>query len=100
MGARSRLSLLVAALALAVAGPVCALPAHAATPVALYVSPDGSDTNPGTSANSPFRTLQRAQAAVRGIDQANSGAITVNLAGGTYRLSKPLVLTAADSSTG
>ncbi|MFB8138115.1 sigma-70 family RNA polymerase sigma factor [Streptomyces parvus] len=37
------------------------LPAKAPTPAPTYfVSPGGSDANPGTSAGSPFRTLQKA----------------------------------------
>jgi hypothetical protein len=89
-----------AAVALLAAGAALALPAHAATAVTFYVAPSGSDSNSGTSASSPFKTLQKAQSAVRAVDQASSGAITVYLAGGTYRLTSPLVFTAADSSTG
>ena len=75
--------------------------AHAApAPVEFYVAPTGSDTNAGTTADSPFQTLARAQQAVRAVDQATSGEITVNLAGGTYRQTQPLTFTAADSSTG
>ncbi|MEY9964619.1 hypothetical protein ABIA33_002661 [Streptacidiphilus sp. MAP12-16] len=85
----------------AVAAPALAGAAQAAAaPVDFYVSPTGSDSNSGTSATAPFQTLARAQTAVRGVDQATSGAITVNLAGGDYRLSRPLTLTAADSATG
>jgi hypothetical protein len=75
--------------------------AHAAaTPVNFYVSPTGSDNNTGTSADAPFKSLGKAQSAVRAVDQATAGAITVNLAGGDYRLSQPLTFTAADSATG
>src|SRR5436305_12315399 len=97
---RSRLLIAGTAGALVVAGVAVALPAHAANAVDFFVSPTGSDSNSGTSASSPFKTLQKAQSAVRAVDQANSGAITINLAGGTYRLTSPLVFTAADSSTG
>jgi hypothetical protein len=88
-----------AAAALGLGGAVVALPAHAAAAVNFYVSPTGSDSNDGSSASTPFRTLTKAQAAVRAVDQASSGAITVNLAGGDYRLTAPLAFTAADSGT-
>lgn len=57
-----------------------------------YVSPSGSDADPGTL-KKPFATLQRAQEAVR----QKRG--PVFLRGGTYHLPAPLVFTAADSGT-
>ncbi len=57
-----------------------------------YVSPNGSDANPGTL-KKPFATLQRAQQAAR----QELG--DVYLRGGTYYLSSPLVFTAEDSGT-
>ena len=89
-----------AAAALSVSAAFIALPAQSATaasPVNFYVSPSGSDGNSGTSTASPFATLQRAQTAVRGAIGSASGGVAVNLAGGDYRLSSPLTLTAADS---
>jgi hypothetical protein len=94
---RPRLLATLVASALGVAG--LALPAHAATTVTYYVSPSGSDTNTGTSVDSPFRTLGKAQSAVRVVDKSTAGTVTVYLAGGTYRLSQPLTFTAADSGT-
>ncbi|MEU2775047.1 hypothetical protein ABZ646_19400, partial [Streptomyces sp. NPDC007162] len=44
---------------------VLTLPARAASAVTYFVSPSGSDSNPGTSAAAPFRTLTKAQTAVR-----------------------------------
>ncbi|MBK6018248.1 right-handed parallel beta-helix repeat-containing protein, partial [Streptomyces sp. MBT53] len=79
---------------------VLTLPAHAATAVTYFVSPGGSDDNTGTSAATPFRTLTKAQAAVRAVDTSTSGPITVTLAGGVYRLTKTLTFTAADSGGG
>src|SRR2546423_9653549 len=76
------------------------LGAQAATATDLYVSPSGSDSNAGISPGAPLKTLQKARDVVRGIDQSNSGEIHVNLAGGTYRLTAPLVLDASDSGTG
>ncbi|MBD0841502.1 nitrous oxide reductase family maturation protein NosD [Streptomyces sp. TRM68416] len=55
-----------------------ALPSPAAAASAYYVSPTGSDTNPGTSVGAPLATVQRA------LDLAPSGAV-VRLAPGTYR---------------
>jgi hypothetical protein len=66
-----------------------ALPAHGQP---YYVSPAGSDANPGTL-DKPFASLQRAQQAVR------QKAGTVVLRGGTYYLPETLVFTAADSGT-
>ncbi len=59
-----------------------------------YVSPDGSDSNTGTSASTAFKTLSAAQQAMR----ASGGADTTIIEGGTYALSSPLQLTAADSN--
>ncbi|HTJ66653.1 MAG TPA: right-handed parallel beta-helix repeat-containing protein [Actinospica sp.] len=97
---RTLLGTLTAA-ALALGGLVAAATtAHAApAPVSFYVSPTGSDANAGTSAASPFKTLTKAQAAVRAVNQAASGQVTVYLAGGDYRLASPLTFTAADSGT-
>ncbi|AHH95833.1 fibronectin type III domain-containing protein [Kutzneria albida] len=74
------------AMALAVAVP----PVGAQTQTTVYVSPTGNDANPGTVSSAPVRTLERAQ---------QLHANVVQLADGTYELSKPLTLTAADSGT-
>jgi hypothetical protein len=58
----------------------------------VYVSPAGSDANPGT-ADFPLATIEAAQALVRG--QSNKP--MVYLRGGTYELQAPLTLTAEDS---
>jgi hypothetical protein len=65
----------------------------------LFVSPNGDDRNPGTSPWRPLRTLEHARDVVRTLDQHMTGDITVELESGTYRLSRPLDLTAADSGT-
>jgi hypothetical protein len=57
-----------------------------------FVSPTGTDSNPGTL-EKPFATMQRAQQSVR----QKRGDIV--LRGGTYYLSSSLVLTAEDSGT-
>lgn len=54
-----------------------------------YVDPSGDDAGPGTI-EQPFATLDRARAA------AAAGSV-VNLRAGTYRLTEPLRLAAADS---
>ncbi len=94
-----RTGTLLAAVTLA-AGVSCALagPANAAG-TSVYVSPSGNDANSGLSAGAPVQSLQRAQSVVRGMNQNMSGDITVVLADGYYRLTRPLTLTAADSGT-
>jgi hypothetical protein len=62
----------------------------------VYVSPRGSDAAPGT-AWAPVRTVQRAQQLVRGRVAHQRADLTVHLAGGTYRLGRPLALDARDS---
>ena len=64
----------------------------------FYVSPQGSDQNPGTKAK-PFATLQHARDAARLLRLAtpNTPAVSVRLQGGMHVLREPLVLTQADS---
>lgn len=63
----------------------------------IYVNPiRGNDDGAGTQTN-PFRTLPRAQMAVRGIVAEMQGHIIVNLASGEYRLAQPLRLTEQDA---
>ena len=64
----------------------------------IYVSPRGDDNNPGTYAR-PLRSLARAQAIVRTQNQNMIADISVYLEGGTYRLSRPLVMGPQDSGT-
>ncbi|NUP48736.1 MAG: right-handed parallel beta-helix repeat-containing protein [Catenulispora sp.] len=64
----------------------------------VYVSPAGSDGNPGTRA-APVQTIGRAQALVRALNQNMAADVTVVLEDGFYRMSSPLTLTAADSGT-
>lgn len=70
----------------------------------LYVAPDGNDAWSGqlseTNAartDGPFRTLARAQAVARDLEQA--GGVTVVVRGGEYALTAPLSFTAEDSGT-
>ncbi len=67
----------------------------------LYVSPTGSDANPGTL-EEPFATLERARDQIRDLKQrenAPAGVITVWLRGGDYFRTNALELSAADSGT-
>ncbi len=64
----------------------------------LYVSPSGSDANPGTQ-NQPIQTLQHARDLARSLNQNLSADLTIFLEGGTYQLSQPLVLDASDSGS-
>jgi len=64
----------------------------------VYVSPTGSDTNPGTAA-APVQTIGKAQALVRALNQNMTGDVKVVLEDGFYRMTSPLTLTAADSGT-
>ena len=61
--------------------------------VDLFVAPDGNDTGDGSAAR-PFRTLERAQQAVRTRNAAAD--VTVTLADGVYRLDRPLAFRAVD----
>jgi hypothetical protein len=70
--------------------------ARAEASLTILVSPDGNDHNPGTT-DAPFRTIERAQAAVRSLTATQSSDITVLLRGGTYQLVKPLRFEAQDS---
>ena len=64
----------------------------------LYVSPEGSDTADGSAA-APFRTLHRAQSAVREINADMTEDLHVYISDGTYYLRKPLYFESADSGT-
>jgi len=66
---------------------------------AFTVAPDGRDGNAGTMAR-PFRTVERAQAAVREVNRRMAADIVVTLRGGTYRLTDTLRFGAGDSGTG
>jgi hypothetical protein len=70
-------------------------------PLKFYVSPSGSDTNPG-SAQQPFRTVERARDAIREARRTGrlpASGVEVRMASGEYRLSQPFQLAASDSGT-
>jgi hypothetical protein len=91
----TRLPRILLAVALLAAMPVAFLTAQSKVHdgVAFTVSPTGSDDAPGTR-EKPFRSLRRAQLAVREVNSDHD--VTVELGGGTYRLSAPLIFTALD----
>jgi len=64
-----------------------------------YVSPAGSDDNPGT-ASSPFKTITKARDVVRTINTNMTGDIYVYLRGGDYRITSPISFGTQDSGTG
>jgi hypothetical protein len=66
---------------------------------AIYVAPDGDDSNPGTFAQ-PLRTLAKARDLVRTKNGAMTADITVYLRGGTYPQTSTLTFTNADSGSG
>lgn len=89
----------LAAAAVVFAAVLPAQPAYAAT-TNFYVDPvNGSDSNSGTSTATAFKTIQAAQAAVRGANANMPDDIAVNLRGGTYSLTSPITFGASDSGT-
>jgi len=65
----------------------------------FFVSPDGRDGNPGTSAR-PFATIGRARDAVREkIAKGLTADVRVLIRGGTYRIAEPIVFGPTDSGT-
>jgi len=63
-----------------------------------YVSPTGSDDNPGTE-SSPFLTITKARDVVRTINSKMTGDIYVNLRGGTYNITTTIAFAPQDSGT-
>ena len=64
----------------------------------FFVSPSGSDENPGTY-EKPFATLQAARDAVRDINDNMTGDIYVFVDGGKYYMEETLVFNEEDSGT-
>lgn len=63
---------------------------------AIYVSPSGDDTNPG-SLSQPLKTVGKARDLVRTRNGSMSADITVYLRGGTYPLTDTVALSNSDS---
>ena len=64
-----------------------------------YVSPTGSDTNPGTVA-APFLTITKARDTVRTVNSNMTGDIYVYLRDGTYGITSTITFGTQDSGTG
>ncbi|HEX2927999.1 MAG TPA: carbohydrate-binding protein [Ruminiclostridium sp.] len=77
---------------------VSPMAASAATQAAYYVSPTGSDSNPGTI-DAPFQTITKARDTVRTVNQNMTGDIYVYLRGGDYRLTSTITFGPEDSGT-
>jgi hypothetical protein len=73
-------------------------PAQPKPAAVFYVSPSGSDRNPGTLTK-PFRTVERAQAHVRKVSKSMTADIVVYLRQGQYPLKNTLVFGPEDSGT-
>ena len=95
----NRLALAVVATALLFqpAVSLAKVKARTDTAVVIHVSPKGDDAGNG-SATHPFRTLTRAQTAVRAANTAKN--VRVVLGDGVYDLTTPLIFTAADGGQG
>ncbi|MFD0616158.1 FN3 associated domain-containing protein [Paenibacillus sp. GCM10027629] len=65
----------------------------------VYVATTGNDTSGDGSQDNPFATLQRAQQAVRQINQNMKGNIIVSIAPGDYYMPSTLNLTPQDSGS-
>lgn len=65
----------------------------------FFVSPTGSDANPGTSGK-PFQTLEKARQAVRSAIPGMTGDIVVTIRGGEYPVRKTIVFGPEDSGRG
>lgn len=65
--------------------------------VEFFVSPSGSDGNPGTIER-PFASLSAARDAVRDVDKMRHRVVTVYLRGGTYVLDKTFVFDLRDGA--
>jgi hypothetical protein len=86
-----RVAAVLAIAAGCVAGSAQSKPSPDAAVIA--VSPKGDDASSG-SVDAPFRTLERAQRAVRKANTEHD--VTVQLADGIYRLDRPLIFAATD----
>ncbi|NJD04335.1 MAG: DNRLRE domain-containing protein [Ruminiclostridium sp.] len=73
-------------------------PVYGAVQATYYVSPTGSDSNPGT-VSQPFKTMQKARDVVRTVNSNMTGDIVVYLRGGYYNLQGPVDFGSADSGT-
>lgn len=67
----------------------------------FYVSEDGNDANDGKSVTTPFKTIEKAQSAVREAKSKNPDKdYTVIIRGGYYSLNSTINMSAEDGGTG
>jgi hypothetical protein len=66
--------------------------------VTFYVSPAGSDVNPGSEAK-PFASIEKARQAVRANNANMTGDIVVMLRGGTYSIDHTIAFESEDSGS-
>lgn len=71
---------------------------YAVNQATFYVSPAGNDADEGTEA-APFKTIARAQKAVRAINSSMTGDIVVYLREGTYQLSNTMCFNNEDGGS-
>lgn len=70
------------------------------TMVQIWVAPNGNDATEISSESAPFRTIQRAQQAVRGLKKAGlTQNVEVILRGGVYELAEPIRFTSEDGGS-
>ncbi len=95
----SRLLVAVMILQLFLAAPFAVQAKEIVGQAEFYVSPTGSDSNDGLSADTAFATLEKARDAVRKINGNMTGDITVYLMDGTWELDETFKLDERDSGT-
>jgi hypothetical protein len=91
----------VVAVIVAVLGSLAFSAELAHAQLTLHVTPGGNYKGTG-AADSPFATLEQARDAVRALKGRTglpAGGVRIVLHGGTYRIERPLILTAEDSGT-
>jgi hypothetical protein len=89
----------VVAVIVAVLGSLAFSAELAHAQLTLHVTPGGNYKGTG-AADSPFATLEQARDAVRALKGRTglpAGGVRIVLHGGTYRIERPLILTAEDS---
>ncbi|QGQ98391.1 right-handed parallel beta-helix repeat-containing protein [Paenibacillus psychroresistens] len=90
---------LIAAVLIALFGALPARKAFAGTQASFYVEfTSGLDTNAGTLA-APFKTIEKARAAVDLINDSMTGDIYIYLRGGTHPLTSSVLFDSSDSGT-
>jgi hypothetical protein len=92
------LTILLMVVSVFTTNPIFIQPVAAATKATYYVSPTGSDDNPGTISE-PFQTITKARDVVRTISKDMNGDIYIYLRGGNYSITSTLTFRPQDSGT-